>query len=195
MATLDENILCKEVSFKNGEVDVSRSIDFILSEFKKSNKKEFIIVNIGTDRCSGDSYAPFLGSHLEQSGCKIPFYGTLEKPIHAQNLEKEMGQIMSNHENAFILSLDAGVTCNSNNVDKIIIKNKPIQPGKGLGKDLVNVGDMSIMYTPCEFSGVQFLALQNVRLGNVYKAVKETFKVIQELEYSIHNEFNIRKIS
>lgn len=195
MATLNENILCKETSFKNGEVDVTQGIDFILSEFKKSNKKEIIIVNIGTDRCTGDSYAPFLGSYLEQSGCKIPFYGTLEKPIHAENLEREMNFIRANHENAFILSLDAGLTYDSNKVDRIIIKNKPVQPGKGLGKDLISVGDMSIMYTPCEAGNVPFLALQNVRLGNVHKAVKETVKLIKELEYAIHNDYDIRKIS
>jgi hypothetical protein len=40
---------------------------------------------IGTDRSSGDSLGPFVGTYLNEMGYKN-VYGTLDEPVHAMNL-------------------------------------------------------------------------------------------------------------
>lgn len=193
MATMNEEILCRELKFNSGEVDEKKCVEFVLDTFKKSKKKEIVVVNIGTDRCTGDSYGPFLGSYMEENNCKISFYGTLEKPIHAKNLEKELRDIGITHTDAFIISVDAAVSVRKD-VNKISLKNKPIKPGLGVGKDLISLGDMSITFISCESSLYSSINLGHVRLGMIYKAVKETFKIIRELENSFAEEYNLREI-
>ena len=82
----------------------------ILSKFKSSGKEEVIIVNIGTDKCTGDSFAPFLGSLLELQGSKFKFYGTLENPIHALNIREKIDFILQKHKNAFVIAVDSSVS-------------------------------------------------------------------------------------
>lgn len=193
MATLEENILCKELNFNVSEVDVKKCSNFIISEFMKSKKEEIVVVNIGTDKCTGDSFAPFLGSCMEENKYNIPFYGTLENPIHAKNLKRELSKIKENHKSAFIIAVDSSVTSNENKVEMILIKNKPLQPGKGLNKELPNVGDLTLTYTVCTNSDFTFLSLQNARLGLIYKAVKKTLEIVNEVQGRLKFTSNIEK--
>lgn len=193
MATLEENILCKELNFKVDEVDVKKCSNFIISEFMKSKKEEIVVVNIGTDRCTGDSFAPFLGSYMEENKCNIPFYGTLENPIHSMNLKRELSKIKENHKSAFIIAVDASVTQNENKLEMIFIKNKPLQPGKGVGKELLNVGDLTLLYTVCTNSDFTFISLQNARLGLIYKAVKKALEIVNEVQERLKYTSNIEK--
>lgn len=181
MATMDKNILCKRLDYKRDQINIKAMVDFIMNEFKKSNKEEIIIVNIGTDKCSGDSFAPFLGSYLEEKDYPIKFYGTLEEPIHALNIYREIDKIRDLHKNAFIIALDSAMSAISD-VGNIVIRNKPIEAGAGLGKDLPSVGDVSIIYNAIDSNYGFFGLNENVRLGDILKAVKETYKVFDELK-------------
>lgn len=181
MATMDKNILCKRLDYKLDQINIKAMVDFIMDEFKKSNKEEIIIVNIGTDKCTGDSFAPFLGSYLEEKDYPIKFYGTLEEPIHALNIYREIDNIKDLHKNAFVVALDSAMSA-IGDVGNIVIRNKPIEAGAGFDKDLPSVGDISIMYntidSECGFFGLR----HDVRLGDILKAVKETYKVFDELK-------------
>lgn len=181
MATLDKNILCKKLEFKFNQIDIKTTVDFIMSEFKKSKKKEIIIVNIGTDKCTGDSFAPFLGSYLEDKDYSIKFYGTLENPIHALNIHEELDVIKNTHKGAFIIGLDSAMS-SACDVGNVTIRNKPIEAGAGVGKDLPSVGDVSIIYNTINSDSGFWGLSRDVRLGDILKAVKEVYKVFVELE-------------
>lgn len=79
----------------------------IIDNFKYSNKKELVIVCIGTDKCIGDSVAPMVGTFIEEKNSNIVIYGTLEKPMHALNLEDRLEDIQEKHPNAYIIGIDA----------------------------------------------------------------------------------------
>lgn len=70
--------------------------------------RPIVFVCIGTDRSTGDSLGPLVGSLLEEQSIK-PFhvYGTLDDPIHAVNLEEKLGHIAEKHINPFIIGVDA----------------------------------------------------------------------------------------
>lgn len=181
MATSDKNILCKRLDYKRNQINITAMVEFIMNEFKKSNKEEIIIVNIGTDKCTGDSFAPFLGSYLEEKEYPIKFYGTLENPIHALNIHREVDEINSIHKNAFIIALDSAMSSIAD-VGNIVIRNKPIEAGAGVGKNLPSVGDVSIIYNTIDSDYGFFGLSNNVRLGDILKAIKETYKVFDELK-------------
>lgn len=194
MATQDKNILCKKIDFKVDNMDNDVIVKFIMDEFKKSNKKEIIVVNIGTDKCTGDSFAPFLGSYMEDNKFSIPFYGTLEEPIHALNIHKRIREIEDMHKNAFIIALDSSMS-SSDKVGNITVRNKPVEAGASLDKDLPSVGDVSIIYNVVGLNS-GFVGLQNARLGFILKAVREVYKAFETLEdvYKGSEEYFIKAI-
>jgi len=70
--------------------------------------RPLVILCIGTDRSTGDSLGPLTGTKL--SRLKIPgvtIIGTLENPVHAENLADEINKILISFTNPYILALDA----------------------------------------------------------------------------------------
>ena len=56
--------------------------------------QEIVIVCIGTDRSTGDSLGPLVGSKLLQMGFRDQhLFGTLYQPVHAMNLKENLQQI------------------------------------------------------------------------------------------------------
>lgn len=153
----------------------------ILSKFKASGKEEVIIVNIGTDKCTGDSFAPFLGSLLELQGSKFKYYGTLEDPIHALNVQEKIEFISQKHKNAFVIAVDSSVS-EEEYVKGIYILNHSVEPGSALCKELESVGDISIVYNCCEVSDNVQVSLASARLGDIFKAAKDVYAMIKKLE-------------
>ncbi|ABR46938.1 protein of unknown function DUF1256 [Alkaliphilus metalliredigens QYMF] len=105
---------------------------------------EFIVLCIGTDRCIGDALGPLVGSLLLQKHFPHLIYGTLGQPIHALNLKNTITMLKQKHPNAFILAIDASLG-DSEQVGFITLRPGPIAPGKGVGKALPSVGDLSLI--------------------------------------------------
>ncbi|APH16666.1 putative sporulation protein YyaC [Clostridium sporogenes] len=142
------------------------------------NNGNIVIVNIGTDRCIGDSLAPFVGTILKENDLQIPVYGTIKNPIHALNLEKEIRSIKNKHPNATIIGIDACLG-KKENIGTIEIGEKPVYPGKGVGKELLAVGEYSIMGTVEEFdNGIEFATGNNIRLDFILQMSKSIAKAI-----------------
>ena len=59
-----------------------------------TNTRPIVFVCIGTDRSTGDSLGPLIGTLLEEKSIH-PFhvYGTLDHPIHALNLAEKLIEI------------------------------------------------------------------------------------------------------
>ncbi len=129
--------------------------------------RDIIILCIGTDRSTGDSLGPLVGDKLKfLNRDKVFVYGNLENPVHAKNLASTCDYIFNNHNNPFIIAVDAALG-SLQNVGKIIIDSKPLTPGAALNKNLPQIGDLSITGIVNISGSLEFMVLQNTRLYTV----------------------------
>lgn len=68
--------------------DISSNLTSMLVDIKRQSR-HICFVCIGTDRSTGDSLCPLVGHKLSGVKCYdgITIYGSLEKPVHAKNLD------------------------------------------------------------------------------------------------------------
>src|SRR5690606_19346318 len=67
-----------------------------------------VIVCIGTDRSTGDSLGPLVGSQLlKYRSSFFHVYGTIAEPVHALNLSDVLTVIHTAHPTPFIIGIDA----------------------------------------------------------------------------------------
>jgi putative sporulation protein YyaC len=107
---------------------------------------EIVVVCIGTTRYSGDSLGPMVGSRLEQQfeGCpQLQVYGTLNKPVHALNLQKTLAHIAATHSRAYIIAVDAALG-QFYKVGTLQLVEQSLQPGVSLDKELPPIGNIHI---------------------------------------------------
>lgn len=132
-------------------------------------KRKLVVVCIGTDRSTGDSLGPLVGSYLRKSKQDtFPVFGTLDEPVHAVNLKDTIDHIQQTYIHPFILAVDACLGQYSS-VGMIQISHGPVKPGAGVNKDLPPVGDAHItgIVNVCGF--MEYFVLQNTRLSLVIK--------------------------
>ncbi|GAX89126.1 spore protease YyaC [Effusibacillus lacus] len=132
--------------------------------------RKMVFVCIGTDRSTGDSLGPLVGSRLETllapDDCSI--YGTLENPVHAVNLTETLQTIKRIHQNPFIIAIDACLGQLSS-VGMISVGVGPLKPGAGVNKNLPEVGDIHITGIVNVGGFMEYFVLQNTRLSVVMK--------------------------
>ncbi|WP_096202894.1 spore protease YyaC [Bacillus sp. FJAT-45350] len=143
------------------------------------SQRELVIVCIGTDRSTGDSLGPLIGSKLqEKSLTSFSVYGTLEHPVHAVNLEEQLKMIESNHHRPYIIGIDACLG-RMNSVGKISIGKGPVKPGAAVKKELPEVGEMHITGIVNIGGMMEYFVLQNTRLHVVMKMADTIVKSIR----------------
>ncbi|WP_346887788.1 spore protease YyaC [Clostridium sp. UBA1056] len=131
--------------------------------------RDIVILCVGTDRSTGDSLGPIVGDKLKfLVRDKVSIYGNLENPVHAKNISETNDLILKNHDNPYIIAIDASLG-SLQNVGKIIIESKPLCPGAALNKNLPPVGDLSIVGIVNISGSLEFMVLQNTRLYIVMK--------------------------
>ncbi|QPA30944.1 spore protease YyaC [Thermaerobacillus caldiproteolyticus] len=140
------------------------------------------IVCIGTDRSTGDSLGPLVGTMLKEKNVSHFYvYGTLEEPIHAMNLEEKISAIRSIHENVFIIAVDACLG-RLKSVGAITIAEGPVKPGAGVNKQLPPVGDLHITGVVNVSGFMEFFVLQNTRLHLVMNMARTIANGIYEVD-------------
>lgn len=70
--------------------------------------------------------------------------GTLDNAIHALNVESKIEYVKNNYPEAFILAIDAAFS-DYDEIGSVVFRDKPIKPGAGVGKDLTEIGDCSVV--------------------------------------------------
>ena len=110
--------------------------------------RETVLICIGSDRATGDCLGPIVGHklgiherHFEKKDFHL--YGTLEKPIHAKNLEATVNFVQLYHPDALIIAIDASLGI-APHVGYITLGEGSLCPGVGVDKDLPSVGDIFI---------------------------------------------------
>lgn len=166
----------------NHEEDMAASklAEGILSLIPAYTTRPIVFVCIGTDRSTGDSLGPLIGTFLEEKNIS-PFtvYGTLDDPIHAVNLEEKLAEIKKKHFNPFIVGIDACLG-RLKSVGTIQIASGPVKPGAGVNKELPEVGDIHITGIVNVSGFMEFFVLQNTRLNLVVKMAKAIANGIHE---------------
>lgn len=169
----------------------------ILNPIAKDNQT-IIFLCIGSDRSTGDSLGPLIGHNLKSIKEKnIYILGSLEKPVHSQNLQATLDKINSYFINPYIVAIDASLG-SIQNIGKIFIENKPLFPGLALNKELPPVGNLSIKGIVNISGKSDFIVLQNTRLytvmslaDNIYKGIIYCVKKIKHDRANILNNKNL----
>jgi len=153
--------------------------------------RSIVVVNIGTDRSTGDSLGPLVGSFLKEKQHLIPevhLYGTLDNPVHATNIDKCIESIKNIHSNSIIIAVDACLG-QAKNVGNLSLGIGSIKPGTGVKKELPSVGDIYITGTVNVGGYLEYLVLQNTRLSLVMKLAKS----ISDTIYKAYCKIQIHK--
>lgn len=128
-----------------------------------------VFLCIGTDRSTGDSLGPLIGYKLkEQRIRQMEIVGTLERPVHAMNLEQSMAMVRSRYPNHVIVAVDASVG-SLDHVGCITLGKGSLRPGLGVCKELQAVGDIFITGIVGGYGNYDPLMLQSVRLSVVMR--------------------------
>ncbi len=131
--------------------------------------KSIVFICIGTDRSTGDSLGPLVGYKI--SNIKHPnvyIHGSLENPVHAKNLNKTIEEIRHIYTKPLIIAIDACLG-KMEHIGYVSIGTGPIKPGSAMNKDLLPIGDISIVGIVNLGGFMDFLILQNTRLYIVMK--------------------------
>ncbi|MEH7483289.1 spore protease YyaC [Neobacillus drentensis] len=144
----------------------------LLAVIPSLTKRPIVFVCIGTDRSTGDSLGPLVGTLLEEKGIRSFYvYGTLDEPIHAVNLSEKLKEIHAKHDAPYIIGIDACLG-RIKNVGVIQLGNGPVKPGAGVNKELPAVGDIHITGIVNVSGFMEFFVLQNTRLNLVMRMAK-----------------------
>jgi putative sporulation protein YyaC len=125
------------------------------------------VLCIGSDRCTGDSLGPLIGTKLAAYCTSyLKVYGTLENPVHAMNLPTVLQELQAC--NTTVLAIDACLGKTST-VGTIGANIGPLSPGAGVRKTLPPAGDLHITGIVNVKGFMEYAVLQNTRLYLVMK--------------------------
>ncbi len=172
----------------NNGINYNSNLSFqnISLEIKKYITKNTVIVCIGTDKCIGDSLGPLVGSMLIENSFPLPVYGTLAQPIHALNLDDRLSEIYSNHPTASIIGIDACLG-DEEDIGKIRTRDYAIHPGKGVGKELPEVGIASIIGIVDSSSNSEIFFSRSIRLSFIMDMAKVIVQSILKAYNDVQN--------
>jgi len=131
--------------------------------------RPIVVVCVGTDRSTGDSLGPLIGTSLSKyRSPHFSLFGTLENPVHAMNLDDTLIEINRRFHKPFVIGIDACLGQVSS-VGSIQVGVGPVRPGAGVNKDLPPVGDIHITGIVNVGGFMEYFVLQNTRLHLVMK--------------------------
>lgn len=132
--------------------------------------KEILFACIGTDRSTGDSLGPLVGTALSKLGLTV--IGTLHEPLHALNIHENIERVKVEYPNHFIVAIDACLS-KSERIGLVTIKSGPLKPGAAVNKDLPLIGDVSIKGIVNVSGYMEHQVLQSTRLSMVMDMAEE----------------------
>jgi putative sporulation protein YyaC len=129
--------------------------------------EQVVFACVGTDRSTGDSLGPMVGSALERLGYRV--VGTMENTMNAMNLRERIENELPG--GAYVIAIDACLGLLTS-VGLVGVGEGPGKPGGGVGKVLPPVGDCHI-YGIVNVGGfMEYFVLQNTRLSLVISMAK-----------------------
>jgi putative sporulation protein YyaC len=151
-----------------------------LTEFVAKCDRPILFLNIGSDRSSGDSYGPILGTLLTEAkvGAGVAvIHGTLDTPVHATNLEESIAFCKAKYPNHVWVATDSCLG-KSENVGSISFAEGMLTPGTGVNKMLPPVGDYALHGVVNVSGFMEHMVLMSTRLGFVYNLARRSCDAI-----------------
>ncbi|WP_035284445.1 MULTISPECIES: spore protease YyaC [unclassified Clostridium] len=148
-------------------------------EIKNYITRNTVIVCIGTDKCIGDCLGPLVGTILTENFFPLPVYGTLSSPIHALNIDERLDEIYAKHPDASIIGIDACLG-DTEDIGEIRIRDYAIHPGKGVGKELPEVGIASVIGIVDSSDNAEFFFSRSIRLSFIMDMAKSISRIFME---------------
>ncbi len=142
----------------------------LIREEMEKGKKGVVFLCIGTDRSTGDSLGPLIGHKLQERerGKWTAIFGTLDRPVHAMNLEQYQEFVARNFPDRILIAVDASVG-SAEHVGYVTVGKGAIKPGLGVSKDLSEVGDIFITGIVGGCGDLSPVMLQSIRLSVVMR--------------------------
>ncbi|GGC94943.1 hypothetical protein GCM10007216_27080 [Thalassobacillus devorans] len=148
-------------------------------------EREIVVVCIGTDRSTGDSFGPVAGSMIRDNNPKhFSVYGTLPEPVHALNLKDTLDAIRAKYTRPFIIAVDACLGKTSS-IGILSVSKGSLAPGAALKKDLPKVGDVSISGIVNVGGFMEYFVLQNTRLHTVIEMASQVSQVFHRVDLEL----------
>lgn len=149
------------------------------------------VVCIGSDRSTGDSLGPLIGSKLMEKRCPIfSIYGSLDSPVHAKNLVDTMKLIDNELDNPWIIAIDACLG-RTESVGFMTVNNGPVLPGVAVKKNLPAIGDIHLTGIVNISGYMEMLVLQNTRLSLVMNMADAMSRALWRSACWHENRYNI----
>lgn len=164
----------KEKIFYYNTKEASSIYDFCqtltgLIRYKALKSQKIVFLCIGSDRATGDCLGPIIGYKLSKlKTSDFIVMGTLDCPVHAQNLHETITDIKKQYHNPFVIAIDASLGSLSH-IGYITLGEGALKPGIGVDKDLPLVGDLFITGIVNISGFVNHMLLQTTRLDVVMK--------------------------
>lgn len=184
----------------NHKDSIDSSLDFSVYKFSNliynyldsywDSERDLVFLCIGTDRATGDSLGPLIGSELLRRLNRykgVHVFGNLEDPVHATNLDSNIKEIYALYDNPFIVAIDSSLG-SVNRIGYLTIKNGPMRPGAGVKKDLQSVGDISITGIVNMGGMMEVVVLQTTRLSLVMSMSNIISRSISLSLYKLYKE-------
>ena len=170
-------------NFETAEL-AARLYMMIRDELEKSRKEKVLLLCIGTDRSTGDSLGPLRGYLLKNQELKhIRVLGTLNRPVHAMNLEDTLSIVEQYYQDHVIVAVDASVGMHDH-IGCITVGRGSLKPGLGVSKELRSVGDLFITGVVSSCGDYDPLMLQSIRLSVVMRmaeCISESVCIVEKL--------------
>ena len=156
----------------------------IREELDKSGKDKVLLLCIGTDRSTGDSLGPLIGYQLKDRELKhIRVLGTLNRPVHAMNLEDTLSIVEQYYQDHLVIAVDASVGMHDH-IGCITVGRGSLKPGLGVSKELRSVGDLFITGVVSSCGDYDPVMLQSIRLSLVMRmaeCISESVCLVEKL--------------
>ncbi len=132
-----------------------------------SQRRQRLVICIGSDRSTGDSLGPLVGAYLKQLLLpRTMIWGTLADPVHALNLEEYAQRIESDESQPLVIAVDASLG-RPGSVGLIEVGRGPLIPGAGVNKKLPPVGHIYLSGIVNLGGFMEQMVLQSTRLFHV----------------------------
>ncbi|MBQ7432562.1 MAG: spore protease YyaC [Lachnospiraceae bacterium] len=157
----------KERCFSTGSHFSAANFGRQLLSYLPDPAMPILFLCIGSDRLTGDSLGPLIGHRL--SLCTLPdciVFGTLAKPVHAENLACTLDQIRQEYPSHLVIAIDAALDKEST-IGQIFLHNYPLFPGAGVQKSLPCAGQISITGVVAPLSSCSMTQLSEIHLSLV----------------------------
>ena len=180
----------QEIYYYNTKLDfeaekLAKRLSRMLKEEKeRKGKTGVVILCIGTDRSTGDSLGPLIGYKLkEMNTVNFTIFGTLDRPVHAMNLDEYVNILQRFYRNDLVVAVDASVG-HKEHIGYVTLVKGALKPGLGVSKELRAVGDIFITGIVGSCGNYDPLMLQSVRLSvvmNLADCISSSIYLVEKL--------------